>query len=171
MEKDVYIVRDLNSNSSVTEEIASNNFLYEYRLLDNSIQESNRFISKALSIPLASKIFCFEKLRIVEGRPRSIDKVYIDYNRVPGIEKLNLVDGSFYTILKREYGIETNQSEEEILVVDANERETRLLDLDKGSEVLLIKGNTYVNDHEPFEYFEVTSRSDFYRFRSVTYLR
>lgn len=171
MGKDVYILRNISSISSVTDEIVSNEFSYRYQVLENSIQESNRFVSKALNIPLASKVFCFQKIRVVEDKPRSIEKVYIDYNKVPGIEKLDLGKESFYSILKREYGIETNQSEEEILVVDANEKETELLNLEKDSEVLLIKGITYINDHEPFECFEIVSRTDFYKFRSVMYLR
>lgn len=171
MKKDVYILRNIDQFDSVTEAIISSGFSYKYQVIENSILESNRFISKALDIPLASKVFCFEKVRIVEDKPRSIEKVYIDYDKIPGIEKLDLSKDSFYSILKRKYGIEINQSEEEILIVDANEKERKILNLEEGSEVLLIKGSTYVNDQQPFEYFEIASLTDFYKFRSVMYLR
>jgi len=171
VKKDVYILRNLDSFASVTDAIISNKFSYKCQVLEKTIQESNRFISKNLNIPLASKVFCFQKLRIVEDEPRSIEKVYIDYNKVPGIEKLDLSKESFYSVLKREYSIETNQSEEEILVVDANKRERKILKLEEDSKVLLIKGITYINNHEPLESFEIISLTDFYKFRSVMDLR
>jgi DNA-binding GntR family transcriptional regulator len=167
VKKDVFILRNIDKFASVTEAIRSREFSYRYQVLENSVLESNRYISKALDIPLASKVFCFEKVRVVEDEPRSIEKVYIDYKKVPGIEKLELSNESFYSILRREYGIEINQSEEEILIVDVNEKERQLLNLKKDSEVLLIKGITYINNHEPFECFEIVSVTDFYKFRSV----
>lgn len=171
VKKDICILRDIDSFSSVTDENLINKFSYRYQVVEKAIQESNRFISKALNIPLASKILYLQKVGITEGEPKTIEKVYIDYNKVPGIEKLDLDEESFYSILKREYGIEINQSEEEILVVDANEKEIEILNLKEDSEILLIKGTTYTNDHEPLEYFEIVSVTDFYKFRSVTDLR
>lgn len=170
MKKDVCILRDIDSFASVTDMISAHNFKYKYKVLESSIQEANRFISKALNIPLASKVFCFQKLRTVEGEPKCIEKVYIDYSKVPEIEELDLSKESFYSILKKEYGIEINQRDEEILVVDANDREREILNLKDNSEVLLMKGITYINDHEPLESFESVAVTDFYKFRSVTYL-
>lgn len=171
MKKDVYILRNIDSFASFIDTNMPNNFSYTYRVLEKSIQESNRFISKALNIPIASKVFCFQRVIIAEDEPKSIEKIYIDYNKVSGIEKLDLDKESFYSILKREYDIEINQIEEEILVVDGNEKETEILNLKEESEVLLIKGITYINNHDSFEYFENVSVTDFYKFRSVMELR
>lgn len=163
---DVFVLRNIDRFASVTDAVISNGFSYKYQLLDMSIIESNRFISKSLDIPLASKVFCFEKVRIVEDEPKSIEKVYIDYKKIPGIEKFNLSEESFYSILKKEYGIEINQSEEEILIVEANKKESQILSLPEGSDVLFIKGITFIHDQIPFEYFEIVSIGDFYKFRS-----
>jgi len=170
VKKDVCVLRDIDSFASVTEIISAHNFSYKYKVLECSVQEANRFISKALNIPLASKVLYFQKVRIVEGEPKCIEKVYINYSKVPGIEKLDLAKDSLCEIFKREYGLEVNQREEEILVVDANESEKEILNLKEDSEVLLVKGITYINDHEPLESFESIAVTDFYKFRSVTYL-
>lgn len=171
MKKDVYILRNIDSFASFIDSIMPNKFSYRYRVLEKSIQESNRFISKALNIPIASKVFCFQRVIIVEDEPKSIEKVYIDYNKIPGIEKSDLDKESFYSIIKSEYNLEMNQIEEEILVVDGNEKEIEILNLKEDSEVLLIKGIAYINNHDPFEYFENVSVTDFYKFRSVMELR
>jgi DNA-binding GntR family transcriptional regulator len=162
----VFVLRNIDKFASVTDAIISHGFSYKYQVLEMSIIESNRFISKALDIPLASKVFCFEKVRIVENEPKSIEKVYIDYKKIPGIDKFDLSKESFYSIIKREYGIEINQSEEEILIVEANKRESQILSLKEGSDVLFIKGITFIHDQVPFECFEIVSVADFYKFRS-----
>lgn len=171
MKKDVYILRNIDSFTSFIDTIMPNKISYKYRVLEKSIQESNRFISKALNIPIASKVFCFQRVIIVEDEPKSIEKVYIDYNKIPEIEKLDLDKESFYSIIKSEYNLEMNQIEEEILVVDGNEKEIEILNLKEDSEVLLIKGIAYINNHNPLEYFENVSVTDFYKFRSVMELQ
>lgn len=84
-----------------------------------------------------------------------------------GIEEANLDGSSFYSILQQQYGYTTQKSEEEILIVNASPEEQRLLNCCE-KELLMIKGTTFLGDFEPFEYFEIVSISDFYRFRSVT---
>ena len=167
MEKAVHIVRNINAFTSEMDGILADEFTFECKVLENTIQESNHFISKALDISIASKIFCFKRLIIVENKPRAIETLYIDYNKVPGIENINLKNESLYAILRNKYKIETNQNEEEILVVDANDNEMKMLNLKKDAEILLIKGTTYINKHEPFIYFEMITLTDFYVFRST----
>ncbi|MBU3183141.1 GntR family transcriptional regulator [Clostridium psychrophilum] len=167
MEKDVCFVRNIDNILSISDEKLSHKLLIKYQVLEKSVEESNQLISKALGIPIASKVFCFRKVKIVKNEPKCIEKLYIDYNKVPSIEKFDLGEESFHSILKREYDIETNQSEEEILVVDANEIEKKILNLKENSEILLIKKITYIKKHEPLEYCEVSSLTNFYMFRSV----
>ncbi len=164
---DVYVLRDLGKFQSVTEVLKNRAYPFEYRVLNKEILESNRFISRVLKIPLASKVFYFRKLRVVGGVPKSIEKTYILYDKVKGVEKMELGSRSFYQVIQERFGYATQRSEEEILIVNASPEEQELLDC-RDRELLMIKGNTYLGDAEPFEYFEIVSTSDFYRFRSVT---
>ncbi|MDF9824246.1 DNA-binding GntR family transcriptional regulator [Breznakia sp. PF5-3] len=169
-DKDVYILKELDKFSSVTDAIKAQKLKYEYKVLKCEIMEANRRISKQLDLPIAAKIFHLEKVRIVEGKPRSIEKIYIDYTMVEGIEKYDFEKDSFYYILNSKYGIRTIRSEEEILIVDGTEQELKLLELDgDNNEVLLIKGRTFIDSKvSPLEYFEIVSLTSFYHFRSVT---
>lgn len=67
---DIYILKDLEKFQSITEALKDRGLTCEYRILDKKIIESNRYISRMLKIPLASKVFYFEKLRIVENIPK-----------------------------------------------------------------------------------------------------
>ena len=162
----VSILRDLGKFQSVTEVLQEKNLSFHYQILDCGITESNRYISRMLKIPLASRVFYLRKLRVIEGTPKSIEKTYILYDKVKGIESADLARRSFYQEIRERFGYVTQKSEEEILIVSSSEEERRLLACDD-EEFLMIKGTTYLEETEPFEYFEIISVSDFYTFRSV----
>lgn len=165
---DVYVLKELDKYVSLTEYLQSQGHQIRYVVLQQDIIEANRWISKKLQIPLASKVFSFKKLRIVDDVPKSIDHVYLSYDRVPGIEKLNLADKSFYSVLKEYYNIQVVRNEEELAIANANREEAELLNLHEGDEVMITRGSTYVNTFEPLEYFEITAVTSFYRYRSVS---
>ena len=168
MEKQVFITRELQNYSSVTQAIKESGFDFSYKILEQKVIEANKIISNKLGIPIASKVFSFKKLRIVEGKPRTIEHIYIDYNKVKGIEIANLSNTSFYYYLKENYGIEVKKDTEEIFIVRSTDEEAKLLNIDKNSEVIMVSGSSYLENDIPLEYFELISVYDFFRFRSVS---
>lgn len=56
------------------------------------------------------------------------------------------------------------------MIVHANDEERKLLELPDDSEISFIKGVTYVDQNSPFEYFEDSAITSFYRFRSTQIL-
>lgn len=171
MEKDdskIFLMRELNTFTSMTEALRQKGVEFQNLILKQEVIEANYYISKQLNVPLTTKLFCLERLRVIEKSPVSIEKTFICYDRVKGLEKEAIENQSFYGILEKNYGYKIKKSQEEILIVEANEQERELLNLGKGEEVLLIKGTTYITENAPFEYFELVSIPSFYRFRGVT---
>lgn len=165
---DVFILRDIHLFASITESIRGQKLKYKNVVLEQGIKEANYYISRQLQIPLAKKLFYMKRLRIVEGKPRSIEINYIDYKLVEGFEKKDFTDRSFYEELEKETGYHTIRSEEEILVVEAKDDECKYLQIPQNSEILFVKGITFKAENElPFEYFELSCDPSFYRFRSV----
>lgn len=165
--KDVFITHELNKFGSIAEELKAKGYDFQCNILDMKVMEANRYISRQLSIPLASKVFYLKKMRSVKEEPKTIESVYIDYRLVNGLEKEQIDDVTFYHVLEEKYGYRTIRSEEEILIVEASEEECKLLHLKEKEEILLIKGITYIDSIKPFEYSEISSVTDFYHFRSV----
>ena len=165
---DIFLNRELNTFESMTELLVKKGVAFENVILKQDVIEANYYISKQLNVPLATKVFYLERVRVIEGNPLSIEKIYICYERVRGLEREEIGSQSFYGILEKKYGYSVKKSQEEILIVEANERERELLELEKGEEVLLIKGNTFLDENAHFEYFELASLPSLYRFRSVT---
>ncbi len=167
-DKQIYILRELDKFASVTEALRAKGYRQENIVLEKKIIEANYLISKRLEVPLATKLFYLSRLRVVEGKPCSVEKTYIDYERVKGLEKVDFNNESFYELLELKTGIRIIKSKEEILLVEANEQERALLELAPGAEILLIRGTSYKDQGKPVEYFELSSETSFYRFRSVS---
>lgn len=171
MKKDnIYVLRDIDSFMSVTKSIREQGLSLDNKIVEDKIIESNYYLSKQLNVPLATKLFYLCRVRYVEGIARSIEKTYIEYSKVEGLEKIPLENESFYGVLLKNYGIQILETSEEVLLVDAKREEKRLLNLEGNSEILLNRGYSYIStpEHGPFEYFEMSSLPSFYRFRSVT---
>ena len=171
MDKDnIYVLRDIDSFMSVTEAIREQGLTLENCIIEKKVIESNYYLSKQLNVPLATELFYLCRVRYVEGIAQSIEKTYIEYSKVKGIEEYNLENTSFYGLLLKEYGIQICKTVEELLLVEAKREEKRLLGLEGKCEILLNRGTSFVSkkDREPFEYFEMSSLPSFYRYRSVT---
>lgn len=171
MGEEPYIVRHIGEFSFIADLDFAKEHSVKYEILRKNVQECNRYISKILEIPLASKIFYLERVRYVEEQPRTIEKIYIDYKKVPGIEEMAFNHEPLYLILKREFGLEILQTDEEIIIVNANEKEKQLLNLPDGAEVLMLKEKILIQNYEPLQYTEIISDPDFYRFKSEMNLR
>lgn len=164
----IYVVKELDKYISLTQNLESQKVSFHYVILEKKIIEANRWIAKQLQIPLAAKVFSFTKLRIVEDVPKSIDHVYLSYDKVMGIENIDLNNVSFYAVLKEHFNLQVIRNEEELIISMPNDEEKELLKLGDDEEVLVTKGLTYVDSFEPLEYFEITAVTDFYRYRSVS---
>lgn len=98
--EEVHIVKELDKFSSITNAIRAQGLSYTYKILVCEVQEANRRISKQLGLNLAAKVLCLKKARIVESRPRSLETTYVDYRKVPGVEKVDFSNQSFYDTIK-----------------------------------------------------------------------
>lgn len=127
--------------------------------------EANKLISEQLQIPIATRIFSYRKLRIVEGKPRSVEQVYIEYEKVRGIETLPLENRSLYRVLREQFGYDICRNEEEIRIVHASEEEAQLLQVEDDAEILMSTGLTYLDSMKPLEYFQIVAIPSFFKFR------
>ncbi len=168
MKKDVFVLREYNNFPSITKAISSAGYKIENRIIEQGVVEANYNISSRLDVPLATPLFYMKRLRIVENEPRCIEKLYIELAKVKGMETIDYNNKSFHEQLHRVKKIDRLHTREEILIVEPNEEERELLKLKEDEEILLIKGVAYMQDGEPLEYYELSSDTYFYRYRSLS---
>ena len=171
MRSNVFIIRDFDKNASITELMREQNIPFENRVLEQNVVEANYYISKKLNVPLGTKLFCLKRLRIVDYAPRSIETVYIPLSEMQDMQNMDFNSCSLYTAIHAKKGIRMLRHQEDILIAEANEEERNLLQLEpEETEIQLIKGIGLKSDNHVFEYFEISSVPEFYRYRSISYL-
>lgn len=81
---EIYIERSMDSPASLTNLLKAKGYKVENKVIEQKIIESNYTISHILGVPLATKLFYYKRLRIVEDQPKILEKTYINLDIVPG---------------------------------------------------------------------------------------
>ena len=166
--EDLFILRDIDCFEPATESMRRKQYKFENRVLSCAVIQANCYLSQQLKVDFATPLFYLARLRIVEGYPVSMEKTYIVYEKVKGLEGYDFHNRSFYSVLKDVYGITIQETDEELLIVEAKKEEQKYLELEQGQQILFEMGKSYLEDKtDPFEYFEMSSIPTFYQFRSV----
>ena len=164
---EIYIERSMDSPASLTNLLKAKGYKVENKVIEQKIIESNYTISHILGVPLATKLFYYKRLRIVEDQPKKLEKTYINLDIVPGLDQVDLNNAAFLDVIENKYGYHLASNQEDILIVACNDEEANYLNLSSGQDIVLIKGNSYLNIGKPFEYYEMAAIPSFFRFRSV----
>ena len=100
-----------------------------------------------------------------DGEPTGIQIAYLP---LPPDQALTMDDilhfGSLYALLESKYNlipIEANQTLEATI---ANEREAALLEVQKGSPLLLVERTTLSHQRQPMEFVKMLYRADRYKY-------
>lgn len=95
------ILYDANAIGSLTQRLSKQNHKLETKSIKFEIIEGEHFVKDLL---LCKKLLCIKRLRLLNGIPFALMRNYMDYEKVPNIEK-NFNIESLYTYLKDEYEI------------------------------------------------------------------
>lgn len=159
------LIRWLDHYESVTDMVKNNGSTLQTKVITKEIIETNRYLSKYLEMPLATKIFHLVRLRIIDGIPATIESSWLPMNLVQGIEQEDLESTSFYEVLEKRYGIAMKERDEELMIVRATSFEGAYLPIHTEDSLLMIKGIVKNQEDVIFEYFENTALPNLYIFK------
>jgi GntR family transcriptional regulator len=86
---------------------------------------------------------------------------YIRTDLCPNIEQMDL-SSSLWRTFEEKYGLKPNRHSQAMTIATVSGRAASLLTLKDDALVFMIKGVTYVKNHEPIECEESLYRSDMY---------
>jgi GntR family transcriptional regulator len=130
------------------------------------IRDADEIEAGALRIPLGTRVFELERVRIVEGAPLSLDRSIL----APAASTVSDVDfssRSLYQTLREQNGIEPSRAECLLRAITTDRRTAELLDLTEGDPLLELYETVYDQYGEPFEYARHLNRGDRYAFRTT----
>ncbi len=120
-------------------------------------------IAEALELPLGGSVYQLTRLRIVKGKPLSLQTAYLPEHLYPGLDKHDLSASLFY--LSENVYQQRYWTAREVLRARAVTREeAALLKIHTGAPVIYAERVTYNANGTPVEYLEAIWRGDRYEF-------
>lgn len=119
--------------------------------------------SSPLELDATDRVTRIERLLIDREEPLGILTSYVPETSCPGLEQLDL-SGSIVPILEDRYGLLMTSAVQWLSARTAAEGERRMLGLEPGAAVIVIKRLTRDQDERPLEFLECVLRADRYEF-------
>lgn len=149
---------------SFSEDMRSRGLRASSRLVSSSHQLAGPRLGARLQIAPDARILVIERLRAADGEPMAIERLHVQEALVPGMKSRELVNSSFYALLRERYGIEIAGGTQTIEATVADEAEAPLLEVPVHSPALFVERTTWTRDHQIVEFTQSTYRGDRYRF-------
>ncbi|MGE5585066.1 MAG: GntR family transcriptional regulator [Bacillota bacterium] len=104
------------------------------------------------------------RLRFVDGEPHVISTSYLRHKLCPNLVDEDLSDKSLYGLLEHKYGLVVAHGVRAIEVAAASKVEADLLQIKRGSPLVLVESVTYLPDGTTLEWSRAKHRGDRTRF-------
>lgn len=161
------IRRNLNNMDSLSKLAESLGKKIRNKVLSVEIIESNKQITKNLKVPLGTKVVQLIRLRYLDEVPLSIETSILEYDRFPGIEKIDWHNQSLYNVLETKYHADIKKGKEQLGLTFATSEEAKYLKIENEDPIFFISGVTLDSEEKPIEYFRSVIRPDKIKFHSL----
>lgn len=139
---------------STSEAIFEQGLKMSIKILHMGKKEIDKRLSTKLRLPLGTKVYHLQRLRLVDNEPISLDTNYLPVEYAQNLEKQDLENRALYQILKTEYNIQVDHSEQEILICEADDFVANALCVAPGTQMVLQQGLAYDSNNRQIEYSE-----------------
>jgi GntR family transcriptional regulator len=121
-------------------------------------------VAEMLELPPRTEVLRVQRLRLANLEPMAVETLFVEAARFPGLEERLTDNGSFYALLRTEYGIALEEAEETIESGIASPSDSQLLGTEMGWPMLLLTRRTWDVEGRPVEFVRSLYRGDRYRF-------
>lgn len=128
-----------------------------------TLTDANDKIADKLNLGSNRKVYRVERIRCADGIKVAIEKVYMPFSSVPGIDKFDLT-GSLYEVLTSKYDINPSFAVETLEAMLCNQKYADLLDVKINTAVLGMERVGYDKNGKIYEYTQSVYRGDKYKF-------
>ncbi|WP_334072603.1 GntR family transcriptional regulator [Paenibacillus sp. A14] len=161
------LARNLQDMESLSKSAMKAGKVLSTKVLYADIIECNKDLSRRMKLTLGSKIYCLQRLRLIDGIPAMMELAYFDYSLCKGIEQYDFSQESLYRILEEVYNVTIDHGSETLSVTYVSEQEGELLDVENGTPVFYIAGNVFTEEEKTIEFYKSIVRADQIRFSSI----
>jgi len=155
------VKRDLRKVLGFTKNMTEMGLAPTTKIITKKVISANAFARERLGLKRGDKVVRLERLRLADDVPMMLETRYIRTDLCPNIEKEEL-SSSLWRVFEDKYGLKPNRHTQAMMIANVSGHAASLMTLNDNSFVFLIKGVTYVKNHEPIECEKSLYRSDKY---------
>lgn len=121
-------------------------------------------VAERLQLAPGAQVVDIQRMRSVGDSPIQLVTSFIPYSLCPMLAAVDLTNRSLYQFLESECGLFIVRGRRFIEAVAADEMEARLLQVERGSPLVMLDSISYLEDGTPVEYYHAVHRGDRSRF-------
>jgi GntR family transcriptional regulator len=148
--------------TSFTEEMAQLGHRAGSQVLRIAVEPGPAPVLRRLHLREGADVITIARLRLGDGTPVGIQTAHLPAQRFPGLERLDLGEGSLYATLAEQYGIAPVEAEETFEVAPIRGADARLLGVRSGACGFRVERLTF-DTVGAFEFVTSIMRGDRYR--------
>ncbi len=149
----------------VREQLEQMGYEVTTRIIDSRIVASDRNVAKHLHIAEGTPVFMIRRVRSLEDGPVSIHVSLILEQSSKGMTPELQEQEQLCVLMNRKFGIQKKRVSETLESVAADREEAKLLGIEKGYPLLMLKDELYSDDDTPYEYTKIVFRGDKFKLR------
>lgn len=158
------IKRQLVNVASFTARVQSAGLHAGSKLLQREILVGDPELCERLAAPYNTRVLHLHRLRYTEDEPTSLEDAYLNLDRFPDLEHLDLNTQSLYRFLEERYQVRPGYAHRLLDLALATQQESQLLQISRGAPLFLLRATVRSTDGDVLEYVKIRLRGDRFRF-------
>ncbi|HJV16757.1 MAG TPA: GntR family transcriptional regulator [Bacillales bacterium] len=157
------IEQPLQGLTSFTEDMKVRGLKSGSQLIQFEMIPATTQIASQLLIQEYAPVYEIKRIRLADDVPMALETNYISANLIKGLTE-QIVNQSLYSYIETQLGYQIDHASQVIEASIADQIEAEYLKIKKGSPVMLIQRNTFLQDGTPVEFVKSSYRADRYKF-------
>ena len=146
MVMDTRTTQNYNQVTSVTESLKKRGYEVTTASMMIDVIPATREIAMDLQIPEETAVARIQRLQLADGNPVTLMENYVEYAKVPDIEKHQGHFVALYQFLEETYGLTIDSTRDRISARSADFMEAQVLGIEPKDALLVIHRITYCQD-------------------------
>ncbi|HEY5586508.1 MAG TPA: UTRA domain-containing protein [Ruminiclostridium sp.] len=139
------------------------------KVLGLEVIADTSLINEKLDLPFDAKLLFLTRLRFANNDPIVFLETYIPYSKFPELLDQDYVNNSLYSLMEAKSNIRVDRVSRQIEAVNPTTREAKILQMEKGKAICLVKTIAYTDKGVPVEYSIARYRGDKNKFSVELY--